>query len=775
MKPVHVNRRMKRGNPFLRERVHDPYRAAEKLREATRCPQCGVRFRNGRWTWPKTQTSALRAKLCPACGRIKDRYPAGEVVISGAFAATRRAEILSRARHIEESERALHGVISRACDGSAATSVRAAPAVSSVGAAPAATLQRIWERFAACTNLTRHPPRDSLSRSRLKPPPRRPTKLMSTPFTTEIARHIWETKYRFRAEAGDDRTIEDSWRRIARALAAPEKERYWEERFYDALSGFRFLPGGRIQAGAGTGRRVTLFNCFVMGVIEDSMDGIFDALKEGALTMQQGGGVGYDFSTLRPQGTPAKAVGGVASGPVSFMRIWDAMCGTLLSTGARRGAMMATLRCDHPDIETFIRAKQTRGELRNFNLSVLVNDELMQAVRDDTEWPLVFPTEERGGETLLRRWSGSLEDVPCRIHRRVSARELWDSLMRATYDYAEPGVLFVDRINRCNNLWYREHISATNPCGELPLPPYGACDLGSINLTAFVRGAFTDDATLDVGAIAATTRTAVRMMDNVVDVSRFPLRRQAEMAHGTRRIGLGLTGLADALIMLGVHYGAAEARDVAARAMRTICHTAYQCAIELAREKGSFPFLDRERYLAGEFVRTLPEDIRDAVARFGIRNSHLTAIAPTGTISLLANNVSSGIEPVYDFRHRRRVLELDGSTREHELTDHALERWRALHGDAPRPPAFVSAVELAPAAHLDMQAAVQPYVDNSISKTINVPASFPFADFKNIYRYAFEHGLKGCTTYRPNTVTGAILEASAEESKLCCVPEREAD
>lgn len=590
-------------------------------------------------------------------------------------------------------------------------------------------------------------------------------------FTSEISRHIWRTKYRF----GEEPSLEATWRRIAKALAAVERDPAWEERFYAALEGFRFLPGGRIQAGAGTGRRVTLFNCFVMGTIEDSLDGIFDGLKEGALTMQQGGGVGYDFSTLRPRGTVAKAVGGVASGPVSFMRIWDAMCGTLLSTGARRGAMMATLRCDHPDIETFIAAKQTAGELRNFNLSVLVSDELMQAVRDDAEWPLVFPHDGDGGETIPRRWSGSLEPVPCLVHRRVPARALWERLMRSTYDYAEPGVLFIDRINRYNNLWYREHISATNPCGELPLPPYGACDLGSINLAAFVREPFGPNAALDIDAISAATRVAVRMMNNVIDVSRFPLPRQAEMARGTRRIGLGLTGLADALIMLGLHYAEPRARELAAGVMQHICHEAYRCSVELAREKGPFPFFERDRYLAGPFVSALPDHIRDGIARHGIRNSHLTAIAPTGTISMLANNVSSGIEPVFAFRYRRRMLDADGETREFDLTDHALDRWRALRGTQPLPPAFVSTAELEPHAHLDMQAALQPYVDSSISKTINVPADLPFERFEDVYRDAFERGLKGCTTYRPNAITGAVLEAAAQDARLCCVPEREAD
>jgi ribonucleoside-diphosphate reductase alpha chain len=577
---------------------------------------------------------------------------------------------------------------------------------------------------------------------------------------TPISRHVWDAKYRFHGPGAVDTAIEDTWQRIARALAAAEPARQWEEQFYRTLSDFRFLPGGRIQAGAGTGRRVTLFNCFVMGAIEDSMDGIFDGLKEGALTMQQGGGVGYDFSTLRPQGTPAKAVGGVASGPVSFMRIWDAMCGTLLSTGARRGAMMATLRCDHPDIERFIEAKQIAGQLRNFNLSVLVTDALMDAVHEDSDWALVFPDKDAPNSS---------------IHRHVPARALWEKLMRATYEYAEPGVLFIDRINRLNNLWYCEKISATNPCGELPLPPYGACDLGSINLTAFVHDPFGTHARLDLDAIDQTARVAVRMLDNVISVSQFPLAKQAEMARGARRIGLGVTGLADTLIMLGLHYGDPPARELAARVMRTICHSAYRSSIELAREKGPFPFFDRDRYLTGEYVRSLPADIREDIARHGIRNSHLTAIAPTGTISLLANNVSSGIEPVFDFQHKRRVLELDGRTAEHELTDYAYERWRSRSEGQPLPRAFVRAHELAPAAHLDMQAALQPYVDSSISKTINVPVDLAFESFKDIYRSAFDLGLKGCTTYRPNAITGAVLEASGENAQLCCVPEREAD
>ena len=601
------------------------------------------------------------------------------------------------------------------------------------------------------------------------------------PFLSEVSRHIWDTKYRYRDGKAHDRSIADTWQRVARALASVENApAVWEPRFRALLDDFRFLPGGRILAGAGTAHEVTLFNCFVMGIIEDSLDGIFDALKEGALTMQQGGGVGYDFSTLRPRGSRAHRVGTIASGPVSFMRIWDAMCATLLSTGARRGAMMATLRCDHPDIEEFITAKQQPGELRHFNLSVQITDAFMQAVEEDADWPLVFPrdalADDDPGEGLVHRtWTGHRDPVPCRVLRTVRARALWDRIMRATYDYAEPGVLFIDRINRLNNLAWRERITATNPCGEVPLPPYGACDLGSVNLTRFVRDPFTARATLDEAAIDATVRDAVRFMDNVIDVSRFPLPRQAETERGCRRIGLGMTGLADTLIMLGLRYDSDEAAERAAAIMARICHTAYRTAIALAKEKGAFPVFEREPYLDSPFVQALPDDIRDGIARHGIRNSHLTAIAPTGTISLLANNVSSGLEPVFAFEHRRRILAADGQYRAYALEDYAWRLWRQRHGEAERPPTFVDVNALRPADHLRMQAAIQPYVDNAISKTINVPADYPFEAFRDIYRQAWRLGLKGCTTYRPNPVTGAVLEAPETADRHCCSLEREAD
>lgn len=597
----------------------------------------------------------------------------------------------------------------------------------------------------------------------------------------DIARHVWQTKYRYADRDAEERTISDTWRRIARALAAVERKDadLWEDRFFRFLSDFTFLPGGRIQAGAGTARNVTLFNCFVMGRIEDSVPGIFRALQEAAVTMQQGGGIGVDFSTLRPRGTRAKAAGSIASGPVSFMQIWDAMCGTILSTGARRGAMMATLRCDHPDIEEFVVAKQQAGQLRRFNLSVQVTDEFMTAARRGEDWPLVFPAAafDEEGETVLRRWPGGTKPVPCRALRRVNARALLDRILRATYDYAEPGVLFVDRINHLNNLWYREEITATNPCGEIPLPPYGACDLGSLNLVRFVQAPFAPQARIDLDGLADATRLAVRFLDNVIDASRFPLPAQAEAARGSRRIGLGITGLADALIMLGLPYGGEQARALAGEVMRCICHAAYRASVALAQEKGSFPYLVRDRHLQGAFIRGLPYDIQDAIAQHGIRNSHLLAIAPTGTISLLAGNVSSGLEPVFAASYIRKILAEDGTPREFALTDFALDLWRRRTGAAGFPPAFVTAGELTARAHLDMQAALQPFVDNSISKTINVPQDYPFEDFRRIYDLAYDLGLKGCTTFRPNPVTGMVLseQDAGVAAPHCCVLEREAD
>jgi ribonucleoside-diphosphate reductase alpha chain len=563
-----------------------------------------------------------------------------------------------------------------------------------------------------------------------------------------ISQQIWDMKYRFKGPDGTpvDQTIADTWRRLARALSAPEKNPAdWEEPFYKALEDFRFLPAGRIVAGAGTARKVTLFNCFVMGTIPDDMSGIFEHLREAALTMQQGGGIGYDFSTLRPRGAPVKGVGADASGPLSFMDVWDAMCRTIMSAGHRRGAMMATLRCDHPDIEAFIEAKREPNRLRMFNLSVLVTDDFMQAVKQNQPWELRF-----NGTT----------------YRTVQARELWDKIMRATYAYAEPGVIFIDRINRRNNLHYCETIAATNPCGEQPLPPYGACLLGSINLARLVRNPFEADAELDLAALEDLTAKAVRMMDNTIDVSRFPLPQQQAEAKAKRRIGLGVTGLADALIMVGARYGSAKSIELIETWMKRLQRAAYLASVELAREKGPFPLFDREAYLAGETIAELDADIREAIARHGIRNALLTSIAPTGTISLFADNVSSGLEPVFSFHYTRNVLMPDGTRREEEVSDYAYRLYRRLKGEnAPLTEAFVDAQVLSPADHVRVQAAVQKYVDSSISKTINVPEEIDFDSFKDIYLMAYEEGCKGCTTYRPNDVTGSVLQVKKDEKK----------
>ena len=572
-----------------------------------------------------------------------------------------------------------------------------------------------------------------------------------------ISQQIWDMKYRLKSADGRpvDKSVDDTWARVARALAAVEAEpEKWAARFHDRLTGFQFLPAGRIVAGAGATRNVTLFNCFVMGEIPDDMAGIFDNLKEAALTMQQGGGIGYDFSTLRPKGAFVKGVGADASGPLSFMDVWDAMCRTIMSAGSRRGAMMATLRCDHPDVLDFIEAKREPGRLRMFNLSVLVTDAFMQAVKEDAAWELTF-----GGTT----------------YKSLPARELWDRIMRATYAYAEPGVIFIDRINAQNNLHYCETIHATNPCGEQPLPPYGACLLGSINLARLVENPFEHDAGIDGRKLDALVRDAVRMMDNVIDVSNFPLDQQRHEARAKRRIGLGVTGLADALIMCGARYGGHEAVRLTEQWLRAIQRAAYLASVDLAKEKGPFPLFDRDKYLAGRHVQTLDRDVRDAIAQHGIRNALLTSIAPTGTISLFADNVSSGLEPVFSFKYTRHVLMPDGSRREEEVSDYAYRLYKRTKGeDAALTPAFVDAQSLSPNDHLVMQAAVQKYIDSSISKTINVPESISFEDFRDVYMQAYDLGCKGCTTYRPNDVTGAVLEvkdSKKEAKKTVAEPE----
>ena len=568
------------------------------------------------------------------------------------------------------------------------------------------------------------------------------------PFDASISAEIWNAKYRFLGDGNrGDADVEATWARIAAAIAEAEParaRRLWRERFEEALSEFRFLPAGRIIAGAGTGRAVTLFNCFVMGTIPDNLDGIFEHLREAALTMQQGGGVGMDFSTIRPAGAPVRGVGAKASGPLSFMDAWDAMCRTVMSAGQRRGAMMGCLRIDHPDIEDFIDAKRDPARLRNFNVSALVTNDFMAALAADQDWPLQF--------------NGT-------VYRTVKARDLWARLMRATYDVAEPGVIFIDRVNAENNLNYCETISATNPCGEQPLPPYGACLLGSINLARLVDKPFENGAAIDEAKLGDLTATAIRFLDNVIDVSRYPLREQEEEAKSKRRIGLGITGLADALIFCNARYGGEDGLALTRKWLSIIRTAAYRASAQLAEEKGVFPAYDKA-ILDRPTLASLDPETRGMIAEHGLRNGCLTTIAPTGTISLLAGNTSSGIEPVFAFSYNRRVRQADNSYVEEPVQDYALTVWRRLKGEAPPPEhSFVSAQTLTPADHLAMQAVAQQHIDSSISKTINCPEDISFEDFADVYTRAFDLGCKGCTTYRPNAVTGSVLSVEKPEAK----------
>jgi ribonucleoside-diphosphate reductase alpha chain len=562
-------------------------------------------------------------------------------------------------------------------------------------------------------------------------------------FEVALAEEIWTAKYRFApADGVADEDFAATATRVAMAVAeaeAPDDRAAWFEQFREAMLDFRFLPAGRIIAGAGTARSVTLFNCFVMGTVPDSLGGIFDHLREAALTMQQGGGVGIDFSTIRPNGAPVEGVGADASGPLSFMDCWDSMCRTVHSAGQRRGAMMGCLSIDHPDIEAYIDAKRDPQRLRNFNLSVLVSDAFMTALGADADWPLQFQ-----GKTF----------------RTVRARDLWQRLMRSTYDCAEPGVIFIDRVNAANNLRHCETISASNPCGEQMLPPYGACLLGSINLARLVARPFEEGAEIEELELAALTATAVRMLDNVIDISRYPLPQQEAEAKAKRRIGLGVTGRADARLFCGKVYGSGEAVEQTRRWLGIIKREAYRTSARLAAEKGAFPLYD-ELMLETPNLQCLDEETRSLIDEHGLRNGCLTSIAPTGTTSLLAGNVSSGIEPVFAYSYERRILQPDGDARFEQVEDYAMHVWRQVRGDEPPPEElFVSAQTLKPSDHLAMQAAAQALVDSSISKTVNCPEDISFEEFADIYVEGYHLGCKGLTTYRPNAVTGSVLKLS---------------
>ncbi len=604
-----------------------------------------------------------------------------------------------------------------------------------------------------------------------------------TELTLEPQRICIDTLQEKYCVEGESRVI-DVQRRVARALARVEKSpAHWESRFLDAqIRGV--VLGGRINASAGTLRGSTWINCFVQPVADSishsdaqGRPGIYVALQEATETMRRGGGVGYDFSQLRPHGATVATTQSEASGPVSYMRVFDRSCETVESAGARRGAQMGILRIDHPDILEFVHAKATAGELVNFNMSVAVTNEFMQALAADEEFELVHrvaPAPRLMTLDVYRRNDGAW------VYRRVNARVLWDEIIASTYDHGEPGILFIDRVNADNNLFYCERIEATNPCAEQPLPPYGCCCLGSINLTRCVEAPFTLQARFNFDELTELVAVAVRMLDNVLDATPWPLEKQRAEAHAKRRVGLGFLGLGDALVMLGLRYDTDAGRAVAQRIAAAMRDTAYSTSVELAREKGAFPLFD-ERFVESKFVQRLPKAIREKIAVQGIRNSHLLSIAPTGTISLaFADNASNGIEPAFAWRYQRKKRAADGTFETFDVDDHAYRLYRQLHDTSALPAAFVSALEIDVLDHAKMVAVVQPFIDSAISKTVNIPVDYPFADFRNLYWTAWELGAKSLATFRPNAITGTMLtptsaspsNAAADSSSSTLVSDR---
>ncbi|HWS04560.1 MAG TPA: adenosylcobalamin-dependent ribonucleoside-diphosphate reductase [Burkholderiaceae bacterium] len=586
--------------------------------------------------------------------------------------------------------------------------------------------------------------------------------------TQPISHDVLKEKYLKTGESG----AEDVYRRVARSLASVEAEA--DRAKYEALFLENLHAGaigaGRIMSAAGTDIQATLINCFVQpvgdciqGVDDGGYPGIYEALREAAETMRRGGGVGYDFSRIRPRGAEVKATASVASGPCSYINVFDQSCSTVESAGARRGAQMGVLRIDHPDVLDFITAKRTPGRWNNFNVSVGVPDSFMQALSEDQPWDLVHRARPSAG--LIAQGAFQRADGLW-VYQTLAARELWDTVMKSAYDFAEPGILFLDHINQDNNLRYCESIAATNPCGEQPLPPYGCCDLGPIILTRFVRHPFGFNGVpaFDFTSFERAVGLQVRALDNVLDVTFWPLQQQREESAAKRRIGVGFTGMGNALAMLCLRYDAPDGREMAARIAARMRDAAYAASVALAREKGTFPKFEVEGYLgAGTFASRLPAELQQAIRAHGIRNSHLLSIAPTGTVSLaFADNASNGIEPAFSWMYRRKKRESDGSTTEYAVEDHAWRLYRELGGDVDKlPEYFVSALEMSAASHIAMMEAVQPFIDTAISKTVNVPADCPYDDFKGLYLQAWRARLKGLATYRPNSILGAVLETGS--------------
>jgi len=640
---------------------------------------------------------------------------------------------------------------------------------------------------------------------------------------------IWDKKYRLKSKAGDiiDHDIDDTYQRVARALAeveeSPEKREFWHKEFLWALRQGA-IPAGRITSNAGAQEHkpaTSTINCTVSGIIKDSMDSILEKVHEAGLTLKAGCGIGYEFSTLRPRGGYVSGAGAYTSGPLSFMDIYDKMCFTISSAGGRRGAQMGTFDIGHPDVIDFIKAKREDGRLRQFNLSLLITHGFMEAVKNDAPWQLAFPIKHSDAEKLdlhdpeqiiWREWPTDGDYlhngeglVACKVERTIPARRLWDVIMSSTYDFAEPGFILIDKVNEMNNNWFCENIRATNPCGEQPLPPYGSCLLGSINLTRFVRDPFTDHARFDWDKYRKAVAIFTRMLDNVVEINGLPLDRQREEIMNKRRHGMGYLGLGSTMTMLRMKYGDQESLKFTEQVTREMAHVGWQVALDLAREKGPAPLLEQDFTVDAALIRKCPELLRDGfkvgdnikgkvlhakysrymqnlaeidpqlvdeLAKVGARFTHHTSIAPTGTISLsLANNASNGIEPSFAHHYFRNVIREGKKSKEKvDVYSFELLAYRTLinpkampFSDNPvekLPDYFISADDITPKEHVDVQAAAQKWIDSSISKTANVPTDYPYDDFKEIYMYAYDQGLKGCTTFRfnPEAFQGVLVK-----------------